>query len=273
MGPDHPQIEIYNESKHGIAFHANKDKMNLDSAKWIPGEDYSAAPTCATCHMSATKDMPVSHNVGLRIKWNNRPAVSKEAHTTDAAWGLESAKVTGDMRRENMKKVCISCHNVNFTDGFFIQYEELMKLYHEKFAKPGLELYAAATKVLKAVNGEHYAQFSQKIDFTWFEIWHHEGRRARHAASMMAPDYTHWHGTYEVAKHWYGEYIPELKEVIEMGKSSGNKEAVAAAEELEQLLTKVQTDDNHKWSIGQEDEADKAERVKRAEEFKKRYAK
>jgi len=27
MGPDHPQEEIYYESKHGIAFHANKDKM------------------------------------------------------------------------------------------------------------------------------------------------------------------------------------------------------------------------------------------------------
>ena len=25
------------------------------------------------------------------------------------------------------------------------------------------------------------------------EIWHHEGRVARHGASMMAPDYTHWH--------------------------------------------------------------------------------
>ena len=27
MGPDHPQIEVYNESKHGIAYHANKDRM------------------------------------------------------------------------------------------------------------------------------------------------------------------------------------------------------------------------------------------------------
>jgi len=273
MGPDHPQIEIYNESKHGIAFRANVDKMNLDSPKWIAGEDYSAAPTCASCHMSATKDMETTHNVGLRIKWNNRPAVSKETHTVDKGWGLESAKITGDMRRENMKKVCISCHNVNFTDNFFIQYEELMKLYHEKFAEPGLKLYAAATKVLKAVKGKEYVQFGQKIDFTWYEIWHHEGRRARHGASMMAPDYTHWHGTYEVGKHWASEYIPELKELIEQGKGSANKEAVAAAEELEKLLTEVLNSDNHKWFIGKEDEADKAERAKRAEAFKAKYAK
>ncbi|MGR0481541.1 MAG: multiheme c-type cytochrome [Candidatus Electronema sp. V4] len=273
MGPDHPQIEIYNESKHGIAYQANKDRMNMNSSKWVVGEDYSAAPTCATCHMSATKDMDVSHNVGLRIKWNNRPAISKETHTVDAGWGLTSAKITGDERRTNMKKVCISCHNVNFTDNFFIQYEELMKLYHEKFGEPGLKLYAAATKVLKAIKGKEYVQFAQAIDFTWYEIWHHEGRRARHGAAMMAPDYTHWHGTYEVAKHWAAKYIPELKELIEQGKGSANKEAVAAAEELETLLTETLNSDNHKWFLGKEDEADKAERAKNAEAFKAKYAK
>ena len=38
------------------------------------------------------------------------------------------------------------------------------------------------------------------LDWIWFEIWHHEGRRARHGASMMSPGYRHWHGKYEVAK-------------------------------------------------------------------------
>ena len=37
MGPDHPQIEIYNESKHGIAYRANVDRMALTSEKWIVG--------------------------------------------------------------------------------------------------------------------------------------------------------------------------------------------------------------------------------------------
>ena len=56
MGPDHPQKEIYYESKHGIAYVAHKDKLRMDRPKWVVGEDYSLAPTCATCHMSATKD-------------------------------------------------------------------------------------------------------------------------------------------------------------------------------------------------------------------------
>jgi hypothetical protein len=92
MGPDHPQKEIYDESKHGIAFYANKDKMNLASPKWVVGEDYSAAPTCATCHMSATTNQPVTHDVGMRISWNNRPAVSIRPEVSDAKMGLPGAR-------------------------------------------------------------------------------------------------------------------------------------------------------------------------------------
>ena len=36
--------------------------------------------------------------------------------------------------------------------------------------------------------------------------------------SMMGPDYTHWHGTYEVAKRFYSEYIPQLQGLIDAGK-------------------------------------------------------
>lgn len=271
MGPDHPQIEIYKESKHGIAYEANKKDMNMDSPKWVVGEDYFAAPTCATCHMSATPDMPVTHNVGLRIKWNNRPPVSKLSHETDKKWGLASASIHADERRKNMEKVCSACHSNSFIKGFYVQYEALIDLYQEKYAKPGLALYGQATKVLKAVKGKEYAKFAQAIDYTWFELWHHEGRRARHGASMMGPDYTHWHGTYEIAKHWNVKYIPELKETIEMGKKSENKDAQKYAEELEVMLDEILNSDNHKWSIGKEDPKVKEERKQRQKDFLEKY--
>ena len=41
---------VYNESKHGIIYRAKVDEMNLESDKWVAGIDYTAAPTCATCH-------------------------------------------------------------------------------------------------------------------------------------------------------------------------------------------------------------------------------
>lgn len=265
MGPDHPQIEIYNESKHEVAFRANIDKMNMDKPKWIVGEDYSAAPTCATCHMSATKTQPVTHDVGMRISWNNRPALSIRPEVSDAKLGLPGKDVSWEERRANMQNVCVNCHNQNYVDAFYQQYDALIDLYHEKFAKPGLALMELAKPLKKPV------AFGNKVDWTWFEIWHHEGRRARHGASMMGPDITHWHGTYEVAKHFYTKLIPELEELIEKGRESGEAEKVKAADALEAKIAEVLSSNNHRWFTGDMDEEEKALRQKRMEAFKSRY--
>lgn len=267
MGPDHPQIEIYNESKHGIAYRANVDKMALNNPKWVVGEDYSAAPTCATCHMSATRDQPVTHDVGMRISWNNRPEISVRPEVADAKLGLPGKDVPWEKRRANMMNVCLNCHNANYVNAFYQQYDALIELYHEKFARPGLALYQAAKPLLPG------PQFSHKIDFIWYEIWHHEGRRARHGASMMGPDYTHWHGTYEVAKHFYSEYIPELRELAERNLHSSDPERRAAAEKLQKLLDEVLNHDNHKWYLGKMDPEEKARREAQIREFQKRYSK
>lgn len=279
MGPDHPQMEIYYESKHGIAFRAYQDKLNMDSAKWIVGEDYSNAPTCATCHMSATpskpatekrpaiKGLPVSHDVGLRISWNNRPEISIRPEVSDKKMGLPGANIDWKTRRQNMKTVCLNCHEQQWVDNFYTQYDALIELYHQKFAQPGLELYSLAKPLLRPV------QFSNPLDFTWYEIWHHEGRRARHGASMMGPDYTHWHGTYEVAKHFYSKYIPELEELMKEGQASKDEKKTAAAAALEKKLEEVLSSENHRWYINKMDPAEVEKRRQAAEEFKKRYEK
>ncbi len=268
LGPDHPQKEIYEESKHGIAFFANINKMNMASPKWIVGEDYWAAPTCATCHMSATKNQPVSHDIGLRISWNNRPIMSVRPEASDAKMNLPGKDVPWQVRRANMKDVCVNCHNKNWVENFYIQYDGLIDLYNNKFAKPGKELYALAKPLRK-----HNANFSQKIDWVWFEIWHHEGRRARHGASMMAPDYTHWHGMYEVARHFYTEYVPLLEELVERGMKSGDATKVAQAKKLKAKIDEVMNSDDHKWAIDKLDPEEKARRDKARKEFKKRYSK
>ena len=56
MGPDHPQKEIYEESKHGIIFAADKDEMNLGNSRWILGVDYTQAPNCVTSDYSPNTD-------------------------------------------------------------------------------------------------------------------------------------------------------------------------------------------------------------------------
>ena len=196
LGPDHPQKEIYEESKHGNAYYTNIAKMNLDSDSWVVGVDYAEAPTCATCHMSEAPGMPVTHDVGNRISWTLRPPISKHKDNWQA-------------KRDNMKKVCVNCHGQNFVDGHYYQFDATVNLYNEKFAKP-------ATEIMKIVRNKkllkHPAAFSNEIEWTYWEIWHHEGRRARHGAAMMGPDYTWWHGFYDIAKHFYLKMIPEARE-------------------------------------------------------------
>jgi len=265
MGPDHPQKEIYFESKHGIAFLANKDKLRMDRPKWVVGEDYFLAPTCATCHMSATPDQPVTHDVGMRISWNNRPPVSIRPEVADAKLGLPGKDVAWPVRRNNMINVCKNCHDNEWIENFYTQYDALLDLYHEKFAKPGLELMALAKPLLRP------AEFSNPIDFTWFELWHHEGRRARHGVSMMGPDYTHWHGTYEVAKRFYAELVPELEELIDKNKDSKDAVKKEAAEKLDKKLREVLDSENHRWYDNKMDPAEAERRKKAAEEFNARY--
>jgi hypothetical protein len=42
--------------------------------------------------------------------------------------------------------------------------------------------------------------FDEPIDFTYFDLWHHWGRTAKFGAWMQGPDYTQWHGAYEILR-------------------------------------------------------------------------
>jgi len=239
LGPDHPQLEVYNESKHGIIYRAKEREMNLEARTWVVGKDYTAAPTCATCHMSATPDQESTHDVGERISYTLRPPISEKQNLVRLANGNEedipisrpspqvgaafmgsqvTEVITWEQRRKNMKDVCLACHASRTVDSHYQQFDELVDLYNDKFARP-------ISAVMKELYDKGYltpAPFDEKIEWTWYELWHHEGRRARHGAAMNGPDYTWWQGLYEVAKGTYFEWIPELKDVVR--KKDGNED-------------------------------------------------
>jgi hypothetical protein len=195
LGPDHPQKEVYEESKHGNTFYTHIEEMNLDADRWVVGRDYNAAPTCASCHMSASGASGVTHDVGDRISWTLRPAVSK-------------MKPGWRKRRAAMQAVCRACHGSRFVEGHYRQFDGVVQLYNRKFAEP-----AGAIMAMVRDKGllRRPAEFGNKIEWIYWELWHHEGRRARHGASMMGPDYTWWHGIYEVAQHFYFKFLPEVR--------------------------------------------------------------
>jgi hydroxylamine dehydrogenase len=266
LGPDHPQKEIYEESKHGIAYYANKDRMNLSSPSWIVGIDYSAAPTCATCHMSATTDLPLTHDVGDRISWTLRPPISQKVDAAAIKQG-ETVK-TWETRRKDMKNVCSNCHTSNYVDNFYVQYDLAVDLYNNKFGIPATEIY---DKIRASDLITSDVTFDDEIEWTYFYLWHHEGRRARMGAAMFAPDYTQWHGFFEVADRFYAEFLEQARELVEQGKGAGGAKA-QAAEEIETLIDTVLNKDEHKWFTGNESDEVKQARRKAAEEFRQRYA-
>lgn len=271
LGPDHPQKEIYEESKHGVAFRDLKDEMNLDARDWVLGRDYAAAPTCASCHMSGNilNKGRVTHDPGERISWTNRPPVSLVMDTdinhgivmsTDPAEREKLIHDTAEEKRNRMKQVCSHCHTPDYVNSFYTQYDDLVILYNEKFAKPGLQIMAALLEQGLRTRTE----FDEEVEWTWFYLWHHEGRRARHGASMMAPDYTHWHGMFEVAERFYMGLIPQAREIVEHARADGrSREAQAAGAVIDEVLGRTE----HKWFLeGAGDEADKIRR-----EMERRY--
>src|SRR5262245_24167606 len=88
------------------------------------------------------------------------------------------------------------------------------------------------------------AEFDEEIEWTWYLLWHHEGRRARHGASMMAPDYAHWHGTFEVAERFYQQLIPQAREIARQADEHGQKsEGDAVRKAIEEVLSRPE----HQW--------------------------
>ena len=201
IGPDHPQVEVWQESKHGSRYYEEIAQgrtlnINLPAGKWLPGRDYSAGPTCASCHISATPSQPTTHDVGARISWTLRPAISTKVDD----W---------EKKRANMQDVCAQCHGPTYTKGFYAQFDALVNLYNNKFAVPAKTIMDKLTEAKKLTD----QPFDAKIKWVYYELWHHEGRRARHGAAMSGPDYTWWHGMYEVAKVFYTEFIPEARQL------------------------------------------------------------
>lgn len=194
IGPDHPQIEIFEESKHGKRYRSEGDSWNWKSAPdaWEPG-DYSA-PTCAVCHMSGIGSLSTSHDISQRLSWE------AERPLTVRTEGWEA-------KRNDMKSVCRNCHGPSWVDGFYAQYDSAVELYNEKYYKPA-----------KAIMDALYADglitksspWDDEIEIVFYHLWHHEGRRARMGAAMMGQDYAHWHGFFELAQ--------DLDKIIKLDK-------------------------------------------------------
>ncbi|MGX9364726.1 multiheme c-type cytochrome [Desulfoplanes sp. PS50] len=210
LGPDHPQIEIYTESKHGAIYDASGHTFNWSAAPgtWTAGVDYRS-PSCAACHMSGSGPVMTTHDVTERLGWELQAPLTVRPENFAAF----PAQTNGLAEQEKMKAICMQCHGKSWVDAHYVKLDESVEEYNEVYYKPA-----------KAMLDELYAKgilddsrfFDEKLEVEFYELWHHEGRRARMGTAMMAPDYTWWHGFYE-CKHRFNNFMAEARHLLATG--------------------------------------------------------
>jgi len=182
MGPDHSQIEIYEESRHGILFGAQQRLLNLAAPPRELTTRDMFVPTCATCHMSGINGLKVTHNPGERLSYFLADAITKPRPNYTVA-------------QVNMKQICNQCHSRAIIDHVYSQAENVVKSTNEKVAR-AQELVAGLRK--EGVLGSE--PYQKPIDFALFDLWHYDGRTSKHGAFMGGADFVQWHGNYELLK-------------------------------------------------------------------------
>ncbi|MGE4292724.1 MAG: multiheme c-type cytochrome [Desulfovibrio sp.] len=211
LGPDHPQIEIYMESKHGDIYTAFGDQYNWDAAPgtWTPGVDYRG-PTCASCHMSGAGPVMTSHDVTERLSWELQAPLTIRPQDFTAF----PAKTDWQKERSKMQDICNQCHSKTWTESHYAKLDQAVENYNEVYFKPAK---AMLDKLYEAKVLDKTKFFDEELEVQYYELWHHEGRRARMGTAMMAPDYAWWHGFYE-CKHRYNNFMEVAMDVLKSGK-------------------------------------------------------
>jgi hydroxylamine dehydrogenase len=180
MGPDHSQIEIYHESKHGVLFNAQKAHMNLAARpKELTTKDMPV-PTCSTCHMSGLEGQKVTHDVTERLSY----------------WLFASSsdrRPTYQQGQLNMKETCLKCHTTPRIDRFYQEAEAVVGSTNT--------LVQQADELIRKLRDEGLLTpepFDEPIEYVHFDLWHYFGRTAKHGAFMGGADFVQWHGFYEM---------------------------------------------------------------------------
>jgi hypothetical protein len=183
MGPDHSQLEIYNESKHGVMFAAQRNQLKLavDPRKLTTRDMF--IPTCATCHMSGLNGQKVTHDPSERLSY----LLAAEISSKRPGYALAQA---------NMKETCVQCHTRPLVDRIYDDAEKAVVATNEK-VKDAKAMYESL-RTDKVITGP---PFTHPIDFVYFDLWHYYGRTAKHGAFMGGQDFAQWHGNYPILQH------------------------------------------------------------------------
>ncbi len=214
MGPDHSQLEIFHESKHGALFNVQRGRMNLEARPERLTTGDMPVPTCATCHMSGLEGEKFTHDVTERLSYFLFASVSDRRPKFEEG-------------QKNMKAICLKCHTAPRIDEFYKDAEAVVDSTNT--------LVEEADAIMAGLREDGLLTpepFDEPIEYLHFDLWHYGGRTAKHGAFMGGADFVQWHGYYEVVSK-----MTELKKSAEdiralavKGKGEAAPKAAAAGE-------------------------------------------
>jgi len=219
IGPDHPHIEIYNESKHGNIFQAEGKNWDMNYSTYNNEEIPIEAPVCTTCHMDGNETQPMTHDVSARLAWESQAPWSYRT-----VWDQENLGTWKD-KRARMEAICASCHAPGFYKMYLLT-ADLVNLQYNEIRRFFVDWTTRMTKdgVISRIEADN-KYFSNPVISGWdeepeklmYRSWHHEGRRFRHGALMMGADFTQWHGIWELQEN--------MVELLKFAADAGYTEA------------------------------------------------
>lgn len=183
LGPDHSQLEIYTESKHGLMFTAQRQLLNLSAPPDKLTTKDMFVPTCATCHMSGLNGRGVTHDPSERLSYYLFAEVTKPRPDAVRA-------------QAKMKDICIQCHTPALIERVYKEAEAVVQSTNEK-VQTGKAIMDGLQQDGMLTGGP----FDQPIEFKYFDLWHYYGRTSKHGAFMGGADFVQWHGNYPILQH------------------------------------------------------------------------
>jgi hydroxylamine dehydrogenase len=178
LGPDHSQLEIYSESKHGLMFAAQRSLLRLDTPPKSLTTREMFVPTCATCHMSGLNGLAVTHDPSDRLGYYLADPITRP-------------RPNHDRGQAAMRQVCTQCHTSPLIDRVYHDAEAVVQSTNAKVQ--------AANDIITGLRNDKILTtppFTQPIDFIYFDLWHYDGRTSKHGAYMGGADFVQWHGNY-----------------------------------------------------------------------------
>ncbi|MDK9699341.1 MAG: multiheme c-type cytochrome [bacterium] len=234
MGFDHPQWEMYSNSKHGV-------RALLKQSHTIP--EGSAAPTCQTCHMQSGNHEVMTGWGFLAVRlplpedkqWKDDQVTilqglgvldpdGKPTGRLDVVKGAKVARLTQeefDAQRNKMIKTCNECHSEQFAKNELAHADSMIKAADHVLAEAIREVAGLYKDGLLKKPANYAYAFPDLLNFhdsptvieqKLFRMHLEYRMRTFQGAFHMNPDYTNWYGWSELK-----QTLSEVKEMaVEM---------------------------------------------------------